>query len=209
MGRHHNMTSFFGRGRFVIAALLAITAAVPASAQFSESYKFLKGIRDADGNEVTKSLQNTGSTLINTRDYTTGEAGLHIVAKRRDMTWLSFLLSRGANPDIRDNAGNTPLIIAAQLGFTEGAELLLIKNASINLANNSGETPLIVATQQRNVPMVRLLIANGADPKKADRIAGKSAHDYAAEDVRAGAVLKILDEAPAVKAKPKMQGPGL
>ena len=203
------MTSKFGKGRWAIVALIAFGAAVPASAQFSESYKFLKGVRDADGNEVTKALQNPGSTLINTRDYTTGEAALHIVIKRRDMTWLSFILSRGANPDIRDNAGNTPMIMASQLGFTEGAEMLLNRGATINLANNSGETPLIVATQLRSIPMVRLLINNGADPKKADRIAGKSAHDYAAEDVRAAAVLKILDEAPAVKAKPKMQGPGL
>lgn len=203
------MTSISGKRRWVLAALLAFGAAMPAAAQFSESYKFLKGVRDADGTEVTKALQTPGSTLINTRDYTTGEAALHIVVKRRDMTWLSFLLAKGANPDVRDNAGNTPLIIASQLGFPEGAELLLKQGASVNLGNNSGETPLIVATQQRNVPMVRLLVTNGADPKRADRIAGKSAHDYAAEDVRAAAVLKILDDAPAVKAKPKMQGPGL
>lgn len=189
---------------------LAALGATPALAQFSESYNFLKAVRDADGDKVTKALQGSGSTLINTRDFNTGEAGLHIVVKRRDMTWLGFLLSRGANPNVKDNAGNTPMLQAALIGFQEGVEALAKYNAQVNLGNSRGETPLIIATQQRNIPMVRFLLANGGDPRQADRIAGKSAHDYAAEDSRSAAVLKILDEAPATaKPKPKMSGPGL
>jgi hypothetical protein len=209
MVHRQSVTRFFSKLWLLLAAMIAIGGAMPAAAQFSDSYKFLKAVRDADGTEVEKSLKTLSSTLINTRDYNTGEAALHIVVKRRDMTWLSFLLGRGANPDIRDNEGNTPLTMAAQLGFTEGAELLLREGAGINQGNNSGETALIIATQQRDVPMVRMLIANGADPRKADRIAGKSAHDYAAEDARSAAVLKILDAAPPVKAKPQMSGPKL
>lgn len=209
MVRRQSTTRFFPIGRLALAGLLAMGLAMPAAAQFSDSYKFLKAVRDADGAEATKSLDNPSSTMVNTRDYTTGEGALHIVAKRRDLTWLSFLLAKGANPDIRDNSGNTPLIISAQLGFDEGVEVLLTQGASIDLGNNSGETALIVATQKRDIPMVRLLIANGADPKKADRIAGKSAHDYAAEDSRSAAVFKILDAAPPVKSKSRMSGPGL
>ncbi len=196
----------------VAAAMLAIAmlGSMPAAAQFSESYNFLKAVRDADGDKVTKALRDSGSTLINTRDFTTGEGGLMIVVKRRDMTWLRYLLANGANPNIRDNAGQTPLLVACQIGFIEGATELLRLNAQVNLANGRGETPLIIATQQRNLPLVRLLLGNGADAAQADRIAGKSARDYATEDARAGAVLKAINEAPAVaKPKPKMSGPGL
>ena len=201
---------FFAPATLVLATIGAIMVATPAAAQFSESYNFLKAVREADGDKVTKALQGSGSTLINTRDFSTGEAGLHIVTKRRDMTWLGFLLGRGANPNIRDNAGDTPLTQATQIGFSEGVETLLKYGAQINLGNNRGETALIIATQQRNIALVRILLAGGADPRQADRIAGKSAHDYAAEDARATAVLKILDDAPAVaKPKPKMSGPGL
>jgi hypothetical protein len=209
MVRRQSVTRFFSKVRLLLAAMIAIGFAMPAAAQFSDSYKFLKAVRDANGAEVEKSLKTPSSTLINTRDYSTGEAALHIVVKRRDMTWLSFLLGQGATPDIRDNDGNTPLILAAQLGFTEGADLLLRQGAAINQGNNSGETALIIATQKRDIPMVRMLITNGADPGKADRIAGKSAHDYAAEDNRSAAVLKILDAAPPVKAKAHMSGPKL
>jgi hypothetical protein len=207
MGRRLKVTNIFAMARPAIIAVTLMVAAAPAAAQFSESYTFLKAVRDADGAAVTKSLQNPGSTLINTRDYSNGEAALHIVVKRRDMTWLPFLLSKGANPDIRDNDGNSPLVIATQLGFADGVQMLLNFRAMVDQPNARGETPLIIATQQRNIPIIKILIAGGADPKKPDRIAGKSAHDYAADDARSAAVLKILDEAPVVKPKPKISGP--
>lgn len=197
------------RRHLLIAAAALAIAATPAGAQFSDSYNFLNAVRQADGAKATKALQGSGSTLVNTRDYTTGETALMITIKRRDLTWSSFLLGKGANPNAKDMQGNSALHIAALLGFPEGAELLLGQKAQVNLPNNSGETPLIIAVQQRNVPMVRLLLNNGADPKQADRIAGKSALDYATDDPRGAAVLKILSEAPAAKPKPKMSGPGL
>ncbi|WP_176488965.1 ankyrin repeat domain-containing protein [Rhizorhabdus dicambivorans] len=192
------------------AAVALALAATPAAAQFSDSYNFLNAVRQSDGDKATKALQGNGATLINTRDYTTGETALIITIKRRDLTWSNFMLSRGANPNVKDGKGNTALHFTALLGFPEGAELLLSRGAQVNLGNSSGETPLIIAVQQRNVPLVRILLANGADAKIADRIAGKSARDYAAEDPRGAAVLKLIDENKTVaKPKPKMSGPGL
>jgi ankyrin repeat protein len=191
------------------AAMLAV-AATPAAAQFSDSYNFLKAVRNVDGEAATKALQGTGITIINTRDYTTGETALHITIKRRDLTWTRFLLAKGADPNVADRRGNSPLMAAARLGFVEGAALLLSQKAQVNQDNDSGETPLIVAVQQRDPAMVRLLLANGADPRQADRIAGKSARDYAEEDPRGAAVLKLIEESKAaVKTKPKVAGPKL
>jgi len=191
------------------AAAMALLSP-PAAAQFSESYNFLNAVRQSDGVKATKALEGSGATLINTRDYTTGETALIITIKRRDLSWSSFMLSRGANPNVKDSKGNTALHFTALLGFPEGAELLLARGAQVNLGNNSGETPLIIAVQQRNLPIVRLLLASGADPKQADRIAGKSARDYAAEDPRGVALLKLIDETKtAVQPKPKLSGPGL
>ncbi|ABQ69174.1 Ankyrin [Rhizorhabdus wittichii RW1] len=204
--------------RHLLAACVAATmgpvllglAAAPAAAQFSDSYNFLNAVRQSDGAKATKALEGNGATMVNTRDYSTGETALMITIKRRDLTWSSFLLGKGANPNVRDAQGNAPLHAAALLGFTEGAELLLGRNAQVNMANNSGETPLIIAVQQRNVPMVRLLLMNGADPKIADRIAGKSARDYASEDPRGSAVLKVIDETKSTVApKKNIAGPGL
>lgn len=187
------------------AALLAPTA---ASAQFSDSFTFLKAVRDRDGAKVEEVLRKN-SSYLDTKDITTGEAAIHIVVKRRDTQWLNYLLAKGANPNARDNDGNTPLIYAARIGFSEGAELLLAGKASVDLTNRSGETALIKAVQAGDLPTVRLLLSVGANPKKPDTIAGKSAHDYAAANPRLAVILKVLDEAkPAAPARP-IAGPKL
>ena len=183
-------------------ALVAVMLPVAAQAQFSESYSFLKAVRDRDGEKVTTAINKPGSgaVMINTRDSATGEGALHIVAKRRDVTWLSFLLSKGANPDMRDGSGNTALMISAQLGFAEGLSLLLDRRAQVDLANSSGETPLIRAVQNRDIATVRTLLAAGANPAKADTSSGLSARQYAERDLRSAAIVKAIDEA---KPKPK------
>ncbi|MFS0738068.1 ankyrin repeat domain-containing protein [Sphingomonas sp. 1P06PA] len=192
-------TKWVKAGGAMLAALVMGLASTPAAAQFSDSYNFLKAVRDGDGTKVTDLLNKPGSTIVNTRDQSTGDAAIHIVTRRRDTTWLNFLLSRGARADARDEAGNTPLMLAAQLGFVEGAEALIRRRGGINLANNAGETPLIAAVQRRDIGMVRLLLTNGANAAQTDRIAGKSARDYAAEDRRSAAILKMIDD---TKAKP-------
>lgn len=195
----------------LLGLLIAALFAVPALAQFSDSYSFLKAIRDRDGTKVNEYLSGQNPTLVNTRDYTSGEGAIHIVVKRRDDLWLRFLLAKGANADLRDKDGNTPLILAAQIGFPEGTASLINGNANVNAINNSGETPLIVAVQRRDILNVRLLLAGGANPKIADHIAGMSARDYAERDARAAAILKLIDEAGKTKpaAKAEVAGPGL
>lgn len=186
--------------RFLVAAVLAAVP-VAAQAQFSDSYNFLKAVRDRDGAKATEIVTKPGSVIIDTRDSVNGESALHIVTKGRDLNWLNFLLSRGARPDVKDAGGNTPLMIAAQLGFVEGAQALIKKRANVNLGNGAGETPVIRAVQNRDAAMVRVLLAAGANPRKPDNQAGLSARDYAARDARAATILKIIDEA-----KPKTPG---
>ncbi|MDT9599541.1 ankyrin repeat domain-containing protein [Sphingosinicella rhizophila] len=181
-------------GTVLALGLLAIPA---AAQQVSDSYAFLKAVRDRDGNKVQSLIGSPGATVINTRERGSGEGGLHILARERDLTWLGFLLSRGAKPDIQNENGDTPLGLAAQLGWVDGAEELLRRRASVDLANNRGETPLILAVHARDLPMVRLLLAKGANPKKSDNVAGYSAIDYARQDARTAAILKLLESPPA------------
>ena len=74
--------------RGLLAALLAVTA-VPALAQFSESFNFLKAVRERDGAKVTEIVSNASSTAINTRDRGSGEGALHILVRGRDLGWLN------------------------------------------------------------------------------------------------------------------------
>ncbi len=187
----------------LLAPIVAVTAlAVPAQAQFSQSFNFLKAVREADGQKATDILNKPGSAIIDVRDPSTNEAAIHIVTRRRDLTWLSFMLSRGAARDLRDGNGDTALMIAAQLGWIEGVQLLVQRRASVDTANARGETALIRAVQNRDAATVRVLLGAGANPNKPDNAAGLSAKDYAKRDLRSAAILKLIEDIrPAVRAE--------
>ena len=164
----------------LIAGLLALgVLAAPVSAQmFSEGYEFLKAVKDRDGEAATDALNEPGSTVVNTRDLATGETGLHIVTARRDVLWIRFLAQRGANPNIADKNGVTPIQLAASLGFVEGIEALIKAGARVDVTNFAGETPLTSAVHRRDAAMVRLLLEKGANPDRNDN-SGRSARYYA------------------------------
>lgn len=195
----------FRPSRPVFAAALLALALPVAAQQFSKSYNFLKAVREQDGNKVTEFLNEPGQTIVNARDDK-GEGAIHIVSKRRDRTYLNFILARGGNVNLQDGAGNTALMLAVEASWPEGVTLLLARNASINLANNGGETPLIRAVQRRDSDLVRTLLNAKADPDQRDRLAGMNARDYAERDGRSPVIAQLLKDAPAVQ-KRAVSGP--
>ncbi|AEI38048.1 MAG: ankyrin repeat domain-containing protein [Zymomonas mobilis subsp. pomaceae] len=191
---------FFG----LLLAGMVLTVPISAFAQ-NEDYSFLRAVRDRDTNKITSSIDQQQS-LINTKDYSSGDTALHIVTRAHDIQWLAYFIYKKAKIDLKNKAGETPLMLAAEIGWTDGAQLLLEGGADPNITDNSGQTPLIMAVQNHNLPMVRVLIDNHADPKITDHIAGRSARDYAEQDNRSNAILKVLDEAKPTQKK-IMMGP--
>lgn len=194
--------------RLLLLAALAACVAVPVAAQmnFSDGYTFLKAVRERDGATAERILATPGSTALNIRDPASGEGALHILVRGRDSAWLGFMLGRGARPDTSDRDGNTPLVLAAQLGWLDGAQLLIDRRANVNLGNSRGETPLIFAVQRRDMAMVRLLMQHGADPNQTDHVSGNSPIDYARQDNRAAAILRIL-QGPRQPSAAQLTGP--
>ena len=195
-------------------AALALTVgglglALPAQAQFSTSYKFLEAVRKKDGKAVTDMLAVPGSTLVNTKDVSTGDTPLHVVVARRDLTWVQFLAAKGANVNARNNRGETPLQIASNLGFAEGVEILLKLGAKVDEPNSTGETALIAATHRKDAALARVLLKAGASPSRNDN-SGRSALDYAMLDGRNNPVLGEIENAVKLaksKPKPSTYGP--
>lgn len=164
-----------------LLVISGIALGSPALAQFSTSYKFLESVRKQEGQEVTDAVSQPGSQIINTRDVSTGETALLIVTARRDAGWLAFLLAKGADPNIGNNKGVTPLMLAANLGFAEGVTMLVERGARLNDGDITGETPLITAVHRHDLAIMRSLLKAGADPDRADS-SGRSARDYAGFD---------------------------
>lgn len=182
----------------IAAAVLGISAmTAPASADIGgPAYQFIKSVKDKDLYKTNTLLSEPGAAIIDYRDPDTGDSALHMVVKRRDVTWINFLLGKGANPNVEDRDGNTPLILAASQGFSDGVSALIAGKADVNRRNRSGETALIKAVQALNVPVVRVLMAAGAKPDLTDHVTGYSAIDYAERDRRAGMILRLLKTPP-------------
>lgn len=197
--------------RKALFGLALVATAAPAAAQFqSEGFEFLEAVRDEDGQKVTDALNEPGSTIVNTRDRTTGETALHIATTARNSTWIRFFLQRGANPNIANREGVTPLMIAASLGDVDSVEALVKGGARIDVSNDAGETPLMTAVHRRDLTIVKLLLAKGANPDKNDN-SGRSARDYVALMNSNGPLLDLLAEHDAEKeagaSAPKTYGP--
>lgn len=94
---------------FLLLIAAALGAGTAAHAQFRGGYAFLQAVENRDGTKATEALKDD-STLVNTRHPDTGETALIIVTKRRDTTWLRFLIGKGADPEIGDRQGVTPLM---------------------------------------------------------------------------------------------------
>ena len=191
-----------------IGVAAGLNMAVPAAAQFSESYNFIKAVKDKDVQKAQDILSKPGNTIVNVREGDSGDTALHIVIRRRDVPWLGFLLQNSADPNVRDRAGNTPLLLASVSGFAEGVRILLLVKAQPDIRNNSGETPLIKAVQARDMGIAKQLLDAGADPDISDSAAGYSARDYALQDARGGPLARLLKDAPKHK-KAAQQGPQL
>jgi ankyrin repeat protein len=75
---------------------------------------------------------------------------------------LQFLLERGADINVRNRFGETPLHLASFNGVLEVVRLLLEHGADEQAKNNDGKTPLQEAVEDGHDEVVELLREHGA-----------------------------------------------
>jgi len=75
---------------------------------------------------------------------------------------VEFLLEHGADPNIKNNDGSTPLHYAAD--NSKVVEVLLEHGADLNIRDKYGATPLHDAAENGHPEVVELLLEHGADP---------------------------------------------
>ena len=150
--------------------LLAAAPAVPAAAQLqSKGYKFLQAVKDGKGSEVVDMLDKPGSDdRQHARRRPAAKARCTSSSSGATTCTCAICCRSGADPNLRDGRGNTPLMLAVQYGQTALVESLVASKANPNLGNASGETPLIRAVQRRDLAMVRALLAAKANPDQRD-----------------------------------------
>lgn len=108
---------------------------------------------------------------VNTWDAQHTSTPLLTAVQIRHVEAVRLLLAAGADPNVRDNEGDSPLRICAHQGFLDVARLLLLCGAdkAIHEAGGpAGMNALGLAAYALNVEMVRLLLAHGANPHLPD-----------------------------------------
>lgn len=68
------------------------------------------------------------------------------------------MLKGGVDPNVKNEKGNTPLIISASLGDVPSVRSLMAYRADVNVANNDGNTALIYAARYNHPDTIRELL---------------------------------------------------
>ncbi|KAL9961602.1 hypothetical protein ACROYT_G030573 [Oculina patagonica] len=82
--------------------------------------------------------------------------------------WNNYMASRilleyGADKNIQNESGDTPLLDSARAGHFTVSQLLIESGCNLNLQNNADKTPLYVAVENKREHLVKLLLESKAD----------------------------------------------
>ncbi|MGB8366787.1 MAG: ankyrin repeat domain-containing protein, partial [Candidatus Babeliales bacterium] len=114
---------------------------------------------------VRKLLERKASRALLTNN---NNSPLHIALTNKHVD-IAELLADQAVVNVKNDDGNTPLMLASYFGYQKIARLLLDNyNVSINKKGKNGSTALFIAARQNNKTMVELLLRYNAAPDIAD-----------------------------------------
>lgn len=127
----------------------------------------------AEGDFKSKGREYGSSSKDIVRPYkmkrdSTGRSLLQRACGKGSLSEVKNYIERGADPNESDYCGFTCLHEAALEGHSKLVEYLISKGADVNKqAQQAGdlETPLIDAAENKHLETVKVLIANGADPR--------------------------------------------
>jgi len=85
------------------------------------------------------------------------------LARRGDAAMLAAVIEKGVPPNLRNDNGDSLLMLASYHGHVDAVRTLLERGADPDLRNNNGQTPLAGAAFKGFEGVVQTLLAHGAD----------------------------------------------
>jgi ankyrin repeat protein len=130
-----------------------------------------------------------------------GAGALHWAAHWDDVEMAGWLIAAGADVNVRNDLGVSPLLIASTNASAPMVERLLDAGANPNAASVGGETPLLVASRAGNAAVVKALLAKGAQVDATEPVRGQTALMWAAANRRADVVRALIQAGANIQAR--------
>lgn len=96
---------------------------------------------------------------------------------------LLALIDQGAPVNLRDSAGNSPLMLAAYHGHADLVRELAARGADVDLTNDRGQSPLAGVAFKGYLDVAKALIEAGADPDVGTPSAHETARYFEREEI--------------------------
>lgn len=149
-----------------------------------------------DRPEIVQDILTFSSTSLSDSDYSYALQ----YASRNSFALMKSCIAHGADVNMRDVNGNTPLTSACQSGSYNAVKFLLENGADPNLSIAEAATPLMIAAKAGNTEIVNLLIEKGAKTDVKD-VKGRTALMYACDGINLKCVCLLLDKGLQVNTK--------
>ena len=102
---------------------------------------------------------------------------LHLTARVGNAEMVKSFVSHGANPNAKDERGNTALHVAtASVSQATAETLLKMKSIDVNVTNSAGDTPLALVLASQNSSLIPSFAKLKA--KLPEKVAGRPLADY-------------------------------
>jgi uncharacterized protein len=85
------------------------------------------------------------------------------LARRGDAAMLATVIDKGVPPTLRNEKGDSLVMLASYHGHEDAVRTLLERGADPNVRNNNGQTPLAGAAFKGFMPIIEILLDHGAD----------------------------------------------
>ena len=124
---------------------------------------------------LAKLVELTSQENLN-RVYPNGETVLTsylskismVLDEHEDGEILPVLLKQGANPNVLNAKGQTPLDVCKATNKADVIAMMIPYGVDLNTQNEFGQTLLMTAVMEKNEKLAKLLLENGADVKAKD-----------------------------------------
>ncbi|KAJ8009420.1 hypothetical protein DPEC_G00088690 [Dallia pectoralis] len=133
--------------------------------QVLQIYRLLQYVHKGDRSQIEKMVEMGVEDLINLTEPREGTGVLHLAAVANNADMVSFLLAQGAQPNVQDKRGRSPVMLAAELGHDDSLALLAKNSADMNLLDAEGKGVLFycIFPTKRHMRCLQVALESKAD----------------------------------------------